>query len=56
LVGAKACDVVSRGGDTVVADGGGDVTAAEEEPLDLPRGSKGDVGEVVTIVEGGVGD
>jgi len=56
LVGAEARDVVSRGGDTVEADGGGDVAAAEEEPLDLARGSEGDVGEVVTVVEGGVGD
>lgn len=55
-VGTEACDVVGSGGDTVVADGGGDVTAAEEESLDLSRGSKGDVGEVVTIVEGGVRD
>lgn len=51
LVGAVDCDVTCCGGDAVVAEGGGDVTAAEEEPLDL-----GDGGAEEAVVEGGVGD
>lgn len=56
LVGAEVCDVGCRGGDAVVTDGGGDVTAAEEESLDLIGVSEGDVGEEEALVEGGVGD
>ena len=53
LVGAAAPYVFGRGGDTVVADRGCDVTAAEEESLDL---SPSHGGAVETVVEGGVGD
>lgn len=39
-----------------MADGGGDVPAAEEESLHLVAGSLSHGGAVETVVEGGVGD